>query len=239
MKFLLTSCGMSNDSIRHTLVESLGKPIAESSALCIPTAVYAYPGGAAMAYQLIRGVAASPLCELGWKSLGVLELTALPSIKEDHWVPLVQETDALLVGGGDPFYLCYWMRQSGLADLLPELGSETVYVGVSGGSMVVTPISGEQYDGIDPLDPHHWRVSVMLDQADRQTGSDRALGLVDFTLYPHLDHPSMPEASLANLERWAAGVDVPVYLIDDQTAIKVTDGVVEVISEGHWKRFVP
>jgi dipeptidase E len=169
----------------------------------------------------------------------VLGLTALPSIKEEYWVPLVQETDALLVGGGDPFYLCYWMRQSGLADLLPELARETVYVGVSGGSMVVTPISGEQYDGIDPLDPHHWRVSVMLDQADRQTGSDRALGLVDFTLYPHLDHPSMPEASLANLERWAAGVDVPVYLIDDQTAIVVLDGVVEVVSEGHWKRFTP
>jgi dipeptidase E len=240
MKFLLTSCGMSNDSIRNTLVDLLGKPISESSALVIPTAAYAYyPDGADMAYQLIRGVAASPLCELGWKSLGVLELTALPSITRDHWVPLVQETDALLVGGGDPFYLCYWMRQSGLADLLLELGRETVYVGVSGGSMVVTPISGEQYDGIDSLDPHHWRVSVMLDQADRQTGSDRALGLVDFTLYPHLDHPSMPEASLANLERWAAGVDVPVYLIDDQTAITVIDGAVEVVSEGHWKRFVP
>jgi dipeptidase E len=229
---------MSNDSIRNTLVDLLGKPIAESSALCIPTAWYAYPGGLAGVYQLIRGVAASPLCEVGWKSLGVPELTALPSIARDHWVPLVHSTDALLVGGGDPFYLCYWMRQSGLADLLPELGRETVYVGVSGGSMVVTPISGEQYDGIDPLDPHHWRASVMLDQADRQTGSDRALGLVDCTLYPHLDHPSMPEASLANLERWAAGVDVPVYLIDDQTALTVIDGEVSVVSEGHWKRCV-
>ncbi len=235
MKYLLTSCGMSNDSIRNALVDLLGKSIAESSALCIPTAVYAYPGGAAMAYQLIRGVAASPLCELGWKSLGVLELTALPSIKEEQWVSLVQEADALLVGGGDPFYLCYWMRRSGLADLLPEL-AQTVYVGVSGGSMALTPISGEQYDGIDP---HHWGLSVTLDQADHQTGSDRALGLVDFTLYPHLDHPSMPEASLTNLERWAAGVDMPVYLIDDQTAITVIDGVAEVVSEGHWKRFTP
>src|SRR6266571_3144712 len=110
MKFLLTSCGISNTSIHDVLVDLLGKPIAESSALCIPTAAYALPGGAAMAYRLIRGVAASPLCEVGWKSLGVLELTALPSIKEEHWVPLVQEADALLVGGGDPFYLCYWMH---------------------------------------------------------------------------------------------------------------------------------
>jgi dipeptidase E len=224
MKFLLTSAGISNDSIRNALVESLGKPIAESSTLCIPTAVYAMPGGAAMAWRLIRGVAASPLCEVGWKSLGALELTALPSIKEEHWVPLVQEADALLVAGGDALYLCYWMRQSGLADLLPELPRETVYVGVSGGSMVVTATFGEQYDmwGTNP-----------------PTGSDRALGLVDFTLYPHLDHPSMPDASLANLERWAAGIPVPAYAIDDQTAINVIDGTVEVVSEGHWKRFTP
>src|SRR5258707_4277840 len=138
MKFLLTSCGISNDSIRNALVDLLGKPIAESSALCIPTAIYAFPGGAAMAWQLIAGRAASPLCELGWKSLGVLELTALPSIDEEHWVPMVQETDALLVGGGDPLYLCYWIHQSRLADLLPSL-RETVLVGVIAVSLVMDP----------------------------------------------------------------------------------------------------
>jgi dipeptidase E len=221
MKFLLTSAGIKNDSIRNALVDLLGKPIAESSALCIPTAVYAMPGGAGMAWRLIRGVEATPLCEVGWKSLGVLELTALPSIKEEHWVPLVQETDALLVGGGDPMYLCYWMRQSGLADLLPQL-RETVYVGVSAGSMVMAPNVGEDFVRWNP-----------------PTGSDRALGMVDFSLFPHLDHPSMPDNSLANAERWAAGIPVPAYAIDDQTAIKVIDGAVEVVSEGHWKRFTP
>ena len=221
MKFLLTSAGISNDSIRNALVDLLGKPIAESSALCIPTAAYAMPGGAAMAWRLICGVAATPLCELGWKSLGVLELTALPSIKEEHWVPLVQETDALLVGGGDPLYLCYWMRQSGLADLLPSL-RETVYVGVSAGSMVMAPNVGEDFVRWNP-----------------PTGSDRALGMVDFSLFPHLDHPDMPDNSMADAERWAAGIPVPAYAIDDQTAIKVIDGVVEVVSEGHWKRFTP
>jgi len=221
MKFLLTSAGISNDSIRNTLVDLLGKPIAESSALCIPTAVYAYPGGLAMAWRLICGVAETPLCEVGWKSLGVLELTALPSIKEELWVPLVQEADALLVGGGDPMYLCYWIRQSGLADLLPEL-PETVYVGVSAGSMVMAPNVGVDFVRWNP-----------------PTGGDRALGMVDFSLFPHLDHSSMPDNSMANAERWAAGVQVPAYAIDDQTAIKVIDGVVEVVSEGHWKRFTP
>ena len=220
MRLLLTSAGIKNTSIRNALVDLLGKPIAESSALCVPTAVYAMRGGAAMAWRLINGRAGTPLCELGWKSLGVLELTALPSVAEEHWVPVVQETDALLVGGGDPMYLCHWMRQSGLADLFPTLRRETVYVGVSAGSMVMTPNVGEDFV--------RWNLP---------TGTDRTLGLVDFSLFPHLDHEDLPDNSMADAERWAAGMQVPSYAIDDQTAIQVTDGAVEVVSEGHWKHF--
>ena len=150
MKLLLTSAGIKNTSIHDALVGLLGKPIAESNALCIPTGVYPFPGGPSMAYRFISGSAASPLCELGWKSLGVLELTALPSVKAEYWITAVQETDALLVYGGDVWYLCRWMRESGLADLLPSL-RETVYVGVSAGSMVTAPIFGETYD--DPTTP--------------------------------------------------------------------------------------
>src|SRR5579871_4351876 len=219
MKFLLTSSGISNDSIRNALVDLLGKPIAESSALVIPTAWYAFPGGIAGVYRLIHGVAKSPFCEVGWKSLGVLELTALPSIKKELWVPLVQEVDVLLVGGGSSKYLCYWMWQSGLADLLPTLRREAVYVGLSGGSMVITPTVGAYDDGELPI------------------SSDRMLGLVDFTLYPHLDHPDMPDTALDNVAKWAAGLPVPAYAIDDQTAIQVVDGKVSDISEGHWKLF--
>src|SRR6476661_5525463 len=223
MKFLLTSGGIKNPSIHDALVGLLGKPIAESSALCIPTAIYPFPGGPAMAYRFISGATPSPMCELGWKSLGVLELTALPSIKEEHWIPEVEETDALLVWGGSPLYLCYWMRESGLADLLPSLRPETVYVGTSGGAMVAAPdFGGTTYDDSEPL-----------------TGSDKALGLVDFSLYPHLEREDMPDTSLANIEKWAAGLSVPAYAIDDQTAIKVVDGNVEVVSEGNLKLFTP
>ena len=186
--------------------------------------------GAAHAWRFLRGVDTTPLCELEWKSLGVLELTALPSINEEQWVPMVQGTDALLVAGGDVLYLCYWMRQSGLADLLPELPRETVYVGVSAGSMVVTPNFGETYDGWFCREPP---------ASNLPTGDDRALGLVDFSVFPHLDYPSFPENSLANAERWAAKGPVPTYAIDDQTAIVVLDGEVSVVSEGHWKRFTP
>ena len=221
MRFLLTSAGIKNTSIENALVEVLGKPIAESSALCIPTAEYANPGGAGHAWRFISGrQPLTPMCELGWKSLGVLELTALPSIKEEQWVPMVQETDALLVGGGDPLYLCYWMRQSGLADLLPSL--RAVWVGLSAGSMVMAPNIGEDFVGWKP-----------------PTGGDSTLGLVEFAMFPHLDHEALPKNTMADAEKWAARMPVPGYAIDDQTAIKVTDGTVEVVSEGHWKLFTP
>jgi dipeptidase E len=219
MKLLLTSAGIKNPSIHDALVALLGKPIAECNALCIPTAIYPFSVGPAMAYRFITGATANPLCELGWKSLGVLELTALPSIDREVWVPLVREADALLVFGGDVLYLTRWMRESGLADLLPSL-RETVYVGVSAGSMVTAPTFGETYD--DPETPF-----VIA------TG----LGLVDFALLPHLDHANHPESSTAKVARMAAEVPVPTYGIDDETAIKVVDSTVEVVSEGHWQRF--
>jgi dipeptidase E len=219
MNFLLTSAGIKNRSIHNALEDLLGKPIAESSALCIPTAIYPFPGGPSMAYRFISGLTANPMCELGWKSLGVLELTALPSIKEEDWTAAVQEADALLVQGGDVFYLCRWMRDSGLAHLLPSL-PKTVYVGISAGSMVTAPTFGETYN--DPTNPF-----VI----------DKGLGLVDFALIPHLDHEHHPESSTANVEKMAAALPVPLYAIDDQTALKVVDGTVEVVSEGHWQRF--
>jgi len=221
MKFLLTSAGIRNTSIHAALVDLLGKPIAECSALCIPTAVYPFSVGPSMAYRFISGLGPNPLTELGWKSLGVLELTALPSIKRENWVAPVEEADALLVMGGDVMYLCRWMRESGLADLLPSL-RETVYVGVSAGSMVTAPIFGETYD--DPNKPF-----VI----------DKGLGLVDFALLPHVDHKDHPESSMAKVERMSAEVPGPTYGIDDETAIKAVDGTVEVVSEGHWKLFTP
>lgn len=134
---------------------------------------------------------------------------------------MLQETDALLVGGGDCQYLCYWMQQSGLADLLPSLLRKTVYVGLSAGSMVMTCF-GTTYSG-HTLPPQ----------------SDKSLRLLHFALHPHLNHEWFPENSLANLEKLAATIPSPSYMIDDQTAIKVTDGTVEVVSEGHWKLFTP
>lgn len=221
MKLLLTSAGIKNASIRKALLDLLGKPIADCNALCIPTAGYGHPQcGPKSAWRFISGNEPStPMCELGWKSMGVLELTALPSIDKERWVGWVREAEVLLVNGGDPLYLCHWMQQSGLADLLPSL-REMVWVGLSAGSMVMTPRIGADFVG--------WK---------SPTGSDETLGVVDFSIFPHVDHEALPENTLAHAERWAAGIAGPAYAIDDETAIKVVDGQVEVVSEGHWKLF--
>jgi dipeptidase E len=221
LRLLLTSAGIRNRSIQDALVDLLGKPIADCSALCIPTAMYGHPqvGPGAGVWRFISGRSENPMCELGWKSLGVLELTALPSLDEERWVPLVRETEVLLVSGGDALYLCHWMRESGLADLLLSLG-EMVWVGLSAGSMVMTPRIGQDFVGWKP-----------------PTGGDETLGVVEFSICPHVNPEGMPGNSMAEAESWAAGIAGPAYAIDDETAIKVTDGNVEVVSEGHWRLF--
>ena len=110
------------------------------------------------------------------------------------------------------------MRQSGLAELLPSL--RAVYVGLSASSMVLTPSIGKAFVGWTP-----------------PTGGDETLGLVDFSIFPHLDNEELPGNTMAHSERWAAGMPVPSYAIDDETAIRVIDGTVDVVSQGHWKHF--
>ena len=220
MKLLLTDSGIKNASIRDALLELLGKPIDEATALHVPTALHALPGGAVHARRAISGLDDNtPMTQLGWRSVGVLELTALPSIGEDLWLPQVREADVLLVAGGDPMFLSHWMRQSGLADLLPTLG-DTVYVGLSAGSMVLTPSIGEKFVDWEP-----------------PGGGDETLGLVDFSVFPHLNHPDMSANTLADAEEWAATIGRRAYAIDNETAIVVTDGTETVVSEGSWKLF--
>jgi dipeptidase E len=220
MKYLMTSAGIKNDRIRDALVELLGKPIEEATALCVPTAIYGFPGGTASSWDMINGHGRTPLVEAGWKSVGVLELTALPSLPRETWLPDIEAADALLVFGGDSLYLSHWMRESGMLDLLPTLDEKKVWVGVSGGSMALAPRVGAEF--------LYWPTP---------DGTDRALGIVDFAIFPHLDHPDLPENTTADAERWAAALDVPGYAIDDQTAIRVVGDSVDVISEGAWRHF--
>lgn len=222
MKLLLTSAGVKNESIRRALIDLLGKPIAESNALCIPTAGYGHPRGSpAGAWRFVSGrEPRCPMVELGWKSMGLLELTALPSISRERWTSWVQGADILLANGGDAVFLAHWMRQSGLAAMLPSL-ADKVWMGLSAGSMAMTPRVGDDFVEMKP--------SI--------TGDDKGLGVVGFSIFPHLDFPDFPENAMAHAERWAATLGNPSYAIDDETAIQVIDGTVKVISEGNWRHF--
>ena len=220
LKLLLTSGGVTNSSIRRALVDLLGKPTADATALCIPTAQWGHPMcGPVSARGFVSGMPPwGGLTSMDWKSLGLLELCALPTVGPERWVPWVEDADVLLVDGGDATYLCHWMRESGLVDLLPAI-ADTVWVGVSAGSMVMTPRIGADF--------------VQWPSAP----DDRTLGLVDFSIFPHLD--AFPSNTMAEADRWAGDIGGPAYVLDDQSAIQVTGGTIEVVSEGNWKFVLP
>jgi dipeptidase E len=219
MKLLLTSAGIRNPSIHAALVELLGKPTAEANALCITTASYGHPSvNPQRAWSFVSGVGSkNPMVELGWKTMGLLEPMALPHIPRERWEPWIRAADVLLVNGGDALFLAHWVRESGLADLVREL-PDPVWCGLSAGSMIMAPRMGADFIQWQPPD-----------------GEDRGLGIVPFSIGPHLAPDGMPGNSMAELEAWAATIDNPAYAIDDETAIKVVDGKVEVISEGQWR----
>jgi dipeptidase E len=220
LRLLLTSAGMTKPSIRAALLELLGKPIEDSTALVISTASYPLRNGRRMAWEFMAGKEPrTPMAELGWASLGVLELTALPSLPREVWVPEVEAADVLLVSGGDTIYLDRWMRESGLADLLPSL--DLVYVGLSAGSLVMAPSVDDVFASWTPA------------------AGGEGLGFVDVEIFPHLDHPDLPDNTMVHAEHWASRLTRPGYAIDDATAIKVVDGALEVVSEGRWRRFDP
>lgn len=217
MRHLLTSSGVTNPTIRAALDGLVPRPVAECSALVIPTAGHWFDA------SIVANLLADPprsLTALGWASLGVLELAALPTIPEEAWLPRLRDVDVLLVGGGDPTYLAGWMRRSGFVDALPSLRDDVVYVGLSAGSQAVGASLGRSYNDRD-LDPH---------------GPEAPLGLVDLAIYPHLEDPEMDDTRIDAIRSWARDVPCDAYAIDDATAVVVVDGVVEVVSEGRWER---
>ncbi|MFA6113381.1 MAG: Type 1 glutamine amidotransferase-like domain-containing protein [Sphingomonas sp.] len=242
MKLLLTSSGITNPTIKGALVDLLGKPIAQSKALIVPAGVYPFRNGAYHAMNPIAGPRAATMAQLGWEAVGLLELTALPSIAPENWRADVEEADAILVWGGDPLFLAYWMAEAGLTELLTTLAKPPVYVGVSAGAIATASLFGEAYSELPgaagrPLSTEE----IILPDGDvkRTLVIAHGMGLTDFAIIPHFENPNHLDASSANAEVWAARLPVPVYAIDEETAVKVDNGIVEVVTEGRWKLFTP
>ena len=230
VRLLLTSAAVTNPSIGAALVRLLGRPVADATAVVVPTAAHALPDGPALAGHQLR-----VLADMGWKELRVLELAAMADVPREHWLPGLRSADAIVVGGGNGAYLSHWMHRSGLAQLLPELLADTVYVGISAGSMIVTAGLNVDRARLAATGEHH-------DDEYDETGppgasDDRTVPLVDFVVRPHLGSPVFPMATEAFMERAAARVDVPLYAIDDDTAVVVDGGEVTVVSEGTWRLF--
>ena len=201
MKFLLTSAGIANESIRAALVDLLGKPIAECRAVCIPTASLALSSGVSDTWWTLK------LLDLGWAEYGTLELTALPTLPEECWLPALAAADCILVGGGNNGYLSYWMHQSGLAARLPELLRDKIYVGVSAGSMIAT--HSLQIDQEYLASTGIYRDADFEEDAPRGAGSDRTLGLLPFVIRPHLGADYFPTATAERFAQSAATLTVP------------------------------
>jgi dipeptidase E len=224
VKLLLTSAGISNDAIRRALEELLAKPLSQSRAVYVPTAIHAVPDGVEYGWEMQQSVVPAE-----WANFGILELTALPNLPRTHWLPSLAAADAILFGGGNTPFLSYWVRHSGVVDVLPGLLESAVYVGVSAGAL----LAGSHFR-IDPGRLEREGVyddDLYGDAAPIGFGSAETLGLVDFTVIPHLDSPDFDDMSLDRIQQKTAA---PAYVLDDQSAVMVNDGRVTVVSEGTW-----
>jgi dipeptidase E len=190
--------------------------------------MYPFPNGGIGALGAFAGKSSSPLAELGWRTLGVLEPSALPTVRREAWVSTVESADALLVFGGNVLYLTYWLRHSGLTEVLDRLDS-LVYVGVSAGSIAMTAHNCDAPFNLE------W----VPEGSDMGQGAERGLGYVDIGLWVHMNHPhpQFADHAEANIAQWATSVAEPTYALDDQSALVVRDGEISVVSEGEWRLY--
>lgn len=236
MKLLLTSNGITNPSLRTALEGLMGKPIEEARALVVATGIQPFSVGPEIVVKLVRGEMGAGLFTLGWGSIGLLELSVLPSIGRDAWVPNVEAADVLVIWGGDPVFLTHWVKESGLDVLLPRM--KAVYVGVSAGAICSAELFGETFaPGRAAAGTVLRKVPVAFDGDQEDVTLAEGLGLVPFAVIPHYQHPDHEDAVGANARRWADAIPADVYALDDQSGVQVVDGEVTVVSEGEWELF--
>lgn len=217
MKLLLTSGGLTNDSIISSFADLLETPFTDASIAFIPTAANMEPGNKWWLLddlEQIRG--------LNFKSIDIVDISAIPL---SVWQPRLEECDALFVEGGNTYHLNYWMHESGLARMLPHMLRSKVYVGVSAGTIITTPSLALSAAEQDPV--------IQIEEKIIEEG----LGLVDFLIEPHIHNMHFPENTFEKLEKIAKDFSEPLYALDDESAIQVRNREMTVISEGEWKKF--
>ena len=214
MKLLLTSGGLTNDSIANALFELVGKRPEDTKIVFIPTASNVEIGD--------KGWLINDLVNLQKHNFKEIDIADISAVEESVWKPKLEKADVLFFEGGNTYHLMEWINKSGLINILPELFKTRVYVGVSAGSMVtnkdlVLKISQIVY-GED------------LDRTEAMNG----LNYVDFYFLPHLNSEYFKNLRKDSIEKAVKGMSGTIYAMDDQSALKVVDGKVDVISEGEW-----
>jgi dipeptidase E len=218
MKLLLTSNGISNPSIAKALFELVGKNPEDTSLVFIPTAATIETGDKDWFINDLNN-----LYKLGLKSISIADISAVP---ENIWRPQIEEADVIFFEGGNTYHLMEWVNKSGLADLLPELLKTKVYVGLSAGSLISNPKIGQSIS----------KIIYDLD-SKKEFSNMEALNLVDLYSIPHLNSPHFLKIREENIKKIADFLQKKVYALDDNSALKIIDGKVEVISEGEHLEF--
>ncbi len=217
MKLLLTSAGLTNQTIVKALDELVGKPLDQLKIAFIPTAANLEEGDSGWLIDDLRR-----LSFLKFKEIDIVDISALP---KEIWLKRLKKTNILFVEGGNTYHLIHWFNKSGLSKVLPELLKTKIYIGVSAGTMVVTP---------SVLNAKSEKPPVL--DFDKEI-KDEGLSLVNFMIEPHINSVWFPESNFVNLEKRSKEYKYPIYGIDDNTAIKIDGNTVEIASEGKWKLF--
>ena len=216
MKLLLSSNGFANQKIASALFDLVGKKPEDTSLVFIPTASNIETGDKDWFIDDLINIK-----KQGFKSVSITDISAVP---EDIWRPQMEEADVLFFEGGNTYHLMRWINQSGLIKILPELLKTKVYMGLSAGSMVTAP---------DLI----LRLSQVIYGEDMEEEPMEGLNLVDFYFLPHLNSPYFPARMEENLRKAMKDITKKTYMLDDQSALKIVDGKVEVIGGGKYLEF--
>ena len=217
MKLLLTSNGLSNQSIAKALFELVDKKPEETSVAFIPTAMNLSRGDKSWFINDLYNIK-----KQNFKFIDIVDIASLP---KEVWLPRIENADILFFSGGNTSYLIYWFEKSGLKDILLELLKTKVYAGISAGSIVTNPnLSFSSKDLKDYFEENFDKTN------------DNGLKLVDLFVRPHYN-TSKPHTKKEFIAELAKHTTLPVYAIDDQSALKIVDNEIEVISEGEWYKF--
>ena len=225
MKLLLTSNGLANNSIKDALEDLVGKHRNEIKIVFIPTAAFCTDETAHEKHDwLAKDINdAKEFC-------GHFRIVSLADVSKEEMLSSLEYADVIFIGGGNAFYLSYWMDKLGLFDELPRLLESRVYAGISAGTMIATQSLRTVSHAIKNTE--FFNQGKFDEFVPGGKANSRTAKLVDLVVRPHYGRRDFDEEYLEDIAR---DVGYPLYALDDQSALKIIDGKVEVISEGTWK----